>query len=323
MDSHTVYFSAHISHANDCQWLIEIQYENKYIERFVSGTDGENILTVALYKPEHAKSLAGYAQVEKATIPRGDESLPLSAIWLALSAPCYLDRIEGSMINPPYFKDLVPDHLGYNPLVEFTVDRMENRPGFVRSMEFMHDGMGINPGRERVSLPRPFRDGFTNGTFAVTRFAEGDFPGGLYPAEFRLDHYYPMAVRPGSRSTRLYRTHSFQGLVTSVQQRVEAKRIFPELPPGTIAYLDRRFMNPETPNLRVNYNSDRYLTDNEVRALPEFAAALARDAALREPVRMGKNTPGIWTMIIIALLILGPMAIWIFKSKQRTNKGAH
>jgi hypothetical protein len=112
-------------------------------------------------------------------------------------------------------------------------------------------------------------------------------------------------------------------VVTNILKRAVPEQVFPELPSGMIAYLDRRFMKPQTPNLRVNYSSDRYLTDDEVRALPEFAAALVRDKTLREPVRLGHSTPQVWTVITIALLVLGPMAIWIRKSKRSTKNGTH
>jgi hypothetical protein len=277
-EQHRVAFTAYCSDVNALGWLIDLDYGTPYVRKFVSGTDGSNIVTVAYYKPQYTNA-AGYSIIEKATIPRGDGFLPLSAIWIAVCAPPYLDGLTTNRISPPYFKDGDRHSPGHYPEVDFFVERTQGMPGYVNRMRFMHDGNAVSIRGERMKVPAPFDKGFTNAVFSTTRFARTNQVGGQYPEEFTLDYFYIFSDSKKGGEWRLYLSQSCRLWITNAFKTNIANRLFPPALNRASFNMDYRFVAPNSPSMVVRYERDKYLLTEQVEALPQFRQALLRQGS--------------------------------------------
>ena len=320
-EDHPITFRVGVAGTNRSEWLIDFAYPNQYVDRFISRPLGSNIVTAACYKREHTQQINGYAFVEKASIPRGDGYLPLSALWLAFCARPTLEMLRTNRISPPYFKDGQAEKLGYSATVPFEVAWRDSNSQVFSSMWFLHDGKALNERRLWVRAPEPFDHGFTNAIFRVLSFAPGQPPGDDMPTEFALDYYYPFEGRQGD-SYRLQLVQTCRLWVTNRFVTTSPGELFAELP-SKLTYADRRFMGTDTPELRLAYTSDRFLSDREVQAMPAFNQAWRQQRALRstgEVISSRTTARRGWVLLILALSLVGGIVLLAKTSKTRERK---
>lgn len=304
-ENHALTFRACVGFTNDYPWIIELRYPNPSVDEFISRRDGSNIVSVAYYRPGYTKSINGYAIVEKATIPRGDGYLPISAIWLAFQAPWSLDPLATNQISPPYFRDFRDGYLGYYLTVPFEVTRQTIPPKFIESMNFLHDGFALDDRRQRI---KAFASGFTNAVFKVIRSQGGSGFDGTVPAEFSLELFYPLAAPDAVTPNRLYLVQSCQLRVTNIYETNSRAGLFPEIP-SRISYQDRRFMDAKTPELRFAYQSDRYLSETEAMQTEGYKNE-QRKLGLTGAPGLTRKQPGpaksrMWMVPVLIAIALG------------------
>lgn len=318
-EEHAVTFKLHMGNGDECGWLIEFCYKNEYVEKCISGTDGSNILTVAYYKPAYTNAIGGYAFVERAVIPRGDGFLPISAVWLAFIAPCYFEKVNANRISPPYFKDGRAENIGYYETVAFHVTKQSSDSRLISSIVFLHDGQAVNERHEWIEAPKPFNAGFTNAVFKANGYLENR-GFGMVVREFTLDYFYPFADKNNKGQYRLYLAEACRLQVTNVWQ-TNVVSLFPPVP-AQVNYADRRFMRSNTPDLRLSYRSDHYLSDMEVMQSLEFRKAQQQKMP-HALVSRPKSAPRTWRKVLVWCLLVGsiPLAFCIYKSiaTKQTN----
>ena len=141
--------------------------------------------------------------------------------------------------------------------------------------------------------------------------------GGLsLPTRATLNTFAPQLGDPGPRVVPKF---TYEIVATNLTTRLLHTGGFkPELP-GKTYVNDMRFSTPHN-DLHVNYyaNDERWLTDGEVKQLPEYAVAAAqagqmRTASSRPAARVSRLV--VW--VVLGVLAAFPIAIF-FKQKRGT-----
>ncbi len=240
------------------------------------------------------------------------------AIWLAYASGRYFDGAKSSRLQPAatllvlYGRNVQPNSFA---LQEAHWSPMEGGPGVPASAVYLDDGIaGIRNGLA-VKWPSPLDAGFTNAIYQALEYTN---VGSLsLPTRATLNTFAPELGSPGPRVVPKF-TYEIvaTNLTTSLLHTGSFK---PELPGKTFVN-DMRFSTPGN-DLHVNYyvSDERWLSDGEVKRLPEFVVATAHASQMRT----ASNRPGgrvsrpvVW--VVFGLLAALPV---VFFYRQRRRGG--
>lgn len=318
-ERHVINFAVHVGENPGKQWRIEFSYPNEYIDKFVCTTDGTNILTVAHYKPKHTNIIAGYAFIERTAVPRADGYLPLSTIWLAFVSSNYIDSLTTNLICPPYFKDGRSKQSGYYPTVAFDVERESLPRGPVRTLVFYHDGKGVDSTGQWITAPQPFDAGFTNAVFNIRKSLRDA------ATEFGIDYFYPFSGGKAGPGYHLYLTESCRLRVTNVLE-APYRDEFHEQASARLNCLDARYVTFDSPEMRVSYLSDHFLSDLDVKSMEEYKTALRKQVGVKKSVASSagvkRKNPRIVRFVLGTLVVVGALGLFwtLSRRKQHSNQ---
>ena len=238
------------------------------------------------------------------------------AIWLAYASGRYFDAAPSSRLQPAatlfvlYGRNVQPNSFALQPTLW---SRRERHPGVPESAVYFDDGIAGLRGGVPVKWPPPLDAGFTNAVYSALDFTNVD--GLSLPMRATLDTFSPQLGDPGPRVVQRCRYEIVTTNLTT--EFLHAGSFKPELP-GKTYMNDMRFSTPGN-DLHVNYyvSDGQWLTDTEVKQLPEYVVAAARasqtSAAFSRPANR-LSRPLVWA--VFALLAALPVAVF-FKQRRR------
>jgi hypothetical protein len=237
------------------------------------------------------------------------------AIWLAYASGRYFDAATSSRLQPAatllvlYGRNVQPNSFA---LQQTLWSRQERRPGVPASAVYLDDGIaGLRAGAP-VRWPAPLDVGFTN---AVYQTLESTNVSGLaLPTRATLETFTPQLGAPRPRVVRRF---SYEIVATNLTTRlVHTGGFKPELP-GKTYVNDMRFSTPGY-DLHVNYyvSDGQWLTDAEVKRLPEFAVAVGHASQSGTSSRPGATGVRRVVWIVFALLAVLPV-VFFFRERRR------
>jgi RNA polymerase sigma factor (sigma-70 family) len=238
------------------------------------------------------------------------------AIWLAYGSGRYFDAATSAQLQPAatlfvlYGRNVQPNSFA---LQQTLWSRRERRPGVPESAVYFDDGIAGLRGGLAVKWPPPLDAGFTNAVYNTLEFTN---VGGLaLPTRAMLDTFAPQLGAPGPR---VVRRCSYEIVATNLtMQFLHGGGFQPELP-GKTYMNDMRFSTPGN-DLHVNYyaSDGQWLTDAEVKRLPEFAVAVGQAnskafASGRPGNRLSR--PVVWA--VFAVLAALPVVVFFKQSRK-------
>jgi hypothetical protein len=246
-------------YVRDCQWLIHITQQNDSSKYREIGFDGHTMYysamldekVVANMNPKPALWTGG---LSLEAVPFNGVQPNIPVIWLALASSCYLDDAKDHLI-PPYSTDAVRGSL---PAL---VSRMNDLLKLPQAITFFDDGFSRKYGVPR-QRPPPFDKGFTNAIYTVNTFT--NIGGYNLPREFTLEVFLPA-------SSNVVLFTKYNGIVDNVKSECSLTHFTPE--PGGVGFVnDFRFISVgATRKTGFYYDTNRWLSMNEVEALPGFS----------------------------------------------------
>jgi len=240
------------------------------------------------------------------------------AIWLAYASTRYFDAATSSSRVQPAASQLVL--YGRNveansfALQQAFWSRRPEPPGALVSAVYLDDGIaGLRDGQQ-VRWPAPLDVGFTNAIYTALAYTNvGAFS---LPTRATLTTFAPQLGAPGPRVVRRF---TYDIVTTSLTTSFLHTGDFRPLLPGKTHVRDTRFSTPGN-DLHVNYYLDdgRWLSDSEVKALPEYAVAVAqarqmRTASNRPAAKVSR--PLVW--VVFGLLTALPL-VFFYRQKRGT-----
>jgi RNA polymerase sigma factor (sigma-70 family) len=237
------------------------------------------------------------------------------AIWLAYASGHYFDVARSPRIQPAaslfvlYGRNVQPNSFA---LQEAHWSRTDQSPGVPASVVYLDDGIaGIRNGVP-VKWPSPLDLGFTNAAYQALEYTNA---GSLtLPTRAVLNTFGPQLGPPGARVVPRV---SYQVVATNVSLRpLYAGNFKPRLPGKTFVN-DMRFSAPAH-DLHVNYyaSDERWLADDEVKQLPEYAVAVGqasqRRDLVKQPARLSR--PVVW--VVFGLLSAWPVILF-YRQRRR------
>jgi hypothetical protein len=190
--------------------------------------------------------------------------------------------------------------------------RRQERPGALASAVYLDDGIAGLRGGVPVKWPAPLDAGFTNAVYQALEYTN---VGALsLPTRATLTTFAPQLGDPGPRVVPKF---AYEIVATNLTTSLLHTGSFrPELPGKTFVN-DMRFSTPGN-DLHVNYyaSDERWLTDGEVKQLPEYAVATAQAGQMRTASsRPGAKLPRLVVWLVLGVLAAFPVALF-FKQKR-------
>ena len=234
------------------------------------------------------------------------------AIWLAYASGRYFDAAASSRVQPAatllvlFGRNVQPNSFA---LQQAFWSRRPERPGALASAAYLDDGIAGLRGGVPVKWPAPLDVGFTNAVFQALAYTN---VGGLsLPTRATLSTFAPQLGGPGPRVVPRF---TYEIVATNLTTRLLHTGDFRPQLPGKTFVNDMRFSTPDN-SLHVNYyaNDGRWLKDDEVKQLPEFAVAAGqagqKRAAASQPAARGTRQV-VW--VVLGLLTALPLALFFW-----------
>ena len=296
---------------------------------FEIGCDGQRTYYVD-YQEAWARAAAlqrgtGYAEnvavgiVGPQEVPHFPFAPQAGAIWLAYASGRYFDAATSAQLQPAatlfvlYGRNVQPNSFA---LQQTLWSRQERRPGVPASAVYFDDGIAGLRGGVAVKWPPPLDAGFTNAVYNTLEFTN---VGGLaLPTRATLDTFAPQLGAPGPR---VVRRCSYEIVATNLTtQFLHAGSFKPELP-GKTYMNDMRFSTPGY-DLHVNYyvSDGQWLTDAEVKRLPEFAVAVGH-ASQSGTTHSRPGARGVRQVVWVVLALLAVLPVVLYFRERR--RGGH
>ena len=239
------------------------------------------------------------------------------AIWLAYASSRYFDAATSSSRLQPAASQLVLYGRNVQPnsfaLQQAFWSRRPEPPGALVSAVYLDDGIAGLRGGQPVKWPAPLDAGFTNAIYTALEYTNV----GAYslPTRASLTTFSP---QPGDAGLRVVRRFTYDIVTTNLTTSFLHTGDFRPQLPGKTYLNDMRFSTPGN-DLHVNYYLDdgRWLSDNEVKALPEFVVATAQASQMRTASnrRAPKvSRPVVW--VVFGLLTALPVGT-LFQAKAQ------
>jgi hypothetical protein len=295
-----------------CRYLIRLLEERSGSDYFEVGYDGTNsyylnnltsavaarrAATPATVGPNVATGI-----VRASPVPQFSFADCADPIWLTYAAHCYFkDKAQDSLVSPAASNggkngdSLTPADFIQLP-ARFTFDPESDH---LSRLSYIH------PGRNPVSgerFPAPFHVGFTNVIFRVHSF--GQFEGRVLPTRSSMETYY-LSFRGGQPQIRKRIEYELQCTNVTVATRAGFR---PEIP-GVTMFTDERFNDARLRTLHFTYLTNRWLSNAEVRELPEYQRLQAMHIA------RGRSIGGGPWWIVFAIVFLGVGSLLMLKRK--------
>ena len=246
-------------YVRDCQWLIHITQQNAHTKYLEIGFDGNTMYYSSMLDEKVIANInpkpplwAGGLSSDAVPFNGSEPNIPV--IWLALASSCYLNDAKDHLI-PPYSTDAVRGSL---PALVF---RVSDLPKLPQTITFLDDGFDRRFGAPR-QRPPPFDKGFTNAIYTVNAFT--NIGGYSLPRQFTLEVFLPA-------STGIALFAKYNGIVNNARPECSLTNFIPET--GGVGFVnDFRFISVDaTRKTGFDYHTDRWLSMNEVEALPRFS----------------------------------------------------
>ncbi|HAV65504.1 MAG TPA: hypothetical protein DCY13_24410 [Verrucomicrobiales bacterium] len=324
-ETQTAMFSVAASGTN---WFIHVQQtgSSRAQERAVSldyrsFPMGLNVVTLGyfdkgtlerMHSDFAGHELHGMAWVERTVVPRGDSSIWISPLWYALCSSVYLENHGEGPVEPPYNLDGDLEYFQKgrtNVLARWRL--VDAATGLPEVITFLHSGVWRDHLGQERRLPEPWSDGFTNATLRAVW--DTNTAGSYQPVSFHFEVAQPESISGRPDVLRSMLTVEFQ------VERFERVASIPDPPvrlSGNFTFTDRRFMHPGFEVARLNYVTNRVLSDEEVTALPQFAHR--QQQFLAASGRRGP-TLGIRLAFIGILLVSAAGLFWLLRRSRNST----
>jgi RNA polymerase sigma factor (sigma-70 family) len=237
------------------------------------------------------------------------------AIWLAYASGRYFDAVTGPRLQPAatlfvlFGRNVQPNSFA---LQQAFWSRRQERPGALASAVYLDDGIAGLRGGAAVKWPAPLDAGFTNAVYQALEYTN---VGALsLPTRATLTTFAPQLGDPGPRVVPKF---AYEIVATNLTTSLLHTGGFRPQLPGKTFVNDMRFSTPHN-DLHVNYyaNDERWLTDAEVKQLPEYAVATAQAGQMRTASsRPGAKLPRLVVWLVLGVLAAFPIALF-FKQKR-------
>jgi hypothetical protein len=251
-----------VARVSQCSWTIHFDPLSSVGAVITAGSDGKQILKVArLRNPPPAlitnKVILVSAAVQPGPVPSGYPPF-VPAIWAAYCSSCYLDAHE---------QDIIPFYLNAKEKRAITAEIARNQDilKLPRRIVFMRS--------ESVQLP-PFVPGskgvnriLTNAVFSVTTTTNVD--GLVYPLSFKVELFKANRFAVSTKD-QIIPTLTLVGRTEKVEPADAELDWKPVLGEDQIEFVDNRFEPSENQQFEFCYTTNRWLNDEEVKALPNF-----------------------------------------------------
>lgn len=278
------------------QWLIQVRRNQSDLDSMELGRDGGPVHEYVLAKSNAERQAArvgtkplndGLAEVRPGPVGNSHSSEEATILWWAFLSGAYLEERERTSDSRlpiifttdqrlRYFDTGMPCHWHRFRDPPFLPEQLDQKnEGFEYAwLDYDNEPYVMPPSKLRY--PGLAGKGFTNVVYRVD--ATSNSSGLLLPARFHVDHYMQEG-RPGENAVSacsLWRRFSF-----SVTNRCTEAGVASFIPRvlGITTVDDLRFALSEPRVLKVGYvATNRWLTDSEVKRLPEYAQTLRYQA---------------------------------------------
>ncbi len=267
-------------YVKDCAWLMRATLEaggtaGSLVERWDCGFDGEARRSVATYRsPQNGDNWLGAVDPEQ--VPTSPLMPHLGVAWFATASSCYLNSAAGTLL-PPH--SATPVHVREQVIIR----RNEVEPQLPRYVAFLSDGYDHRFDGTAAKFPPPFDKGFTNAIFEVLRFT--NVAGLELPAAFSLRSFQP-------GPSGLESLFECAGEVEQVRAECSLRSFLPEIPAGREGQVrDFRFVSANARSAHdFQYGAARWLSQEEVRAMPAFAEYAKWEAKVSQIPKVAQAT---------------------------------
>lgn len=333
---------------NQDQWLIRLwrtEHTNAYVECGYDGKSFKSFMpftrtrmfidpaTLEPIPPPNTLPQSGSATITRRTIPRPLGHRMISVIWFGLAGHKFRQEIRDKMEPLFYTASMGADHdeLGrFKPQLPVHVERAD---GYIKKLVLLSEGKILGWKQPKASwttepalqhYPPPFNKGFTNGVYEVIE--TGKIKEQHVPTSYQ---YSQLAPRPtGSTSADTYLRGLFKVKATLLAPSPHAITNFEPHIPNTAQVNDRRFELDKKPVFSFTYTvTNRWLTDEETRQLPQYARQLEVQTALIEENKLAIPVPETqqsptnrgYLLILFAILSLA-LVIWFTTTTAKRSE---
>jgi RNA polymerase sigma factor (sigma-70 family) len=237
------------------------------------------------------------------------------AIWLAYASGRYFDAATSPRLQPAatllvlFGRNVQPNSFA---LQQAFWSRRQERPGVVASAVYLDDGIAGLRGGVPARWPAPLDAGFTNAVYQALEYTN---VGALsLPTRATLNTFAPQLGDPRPRVVPKF---TYEIMATNLTTSLLYTGGFRPQFPGKTFVNDMRFSTPDN-DLHVNYyvSDERWLTDGEVKKLPEYAVAAAHAGQMRT----ASSRPGARGSRQVVWVVFGVLAalpvVFFFKQKR-------
>ncbi|MCP5518229.1 MAG: hypothetical protein H7A45_13325 [Verrucomicrobiales bacterium] len=311
-----------------CRWLITVDPDKNQTRGAAApvalGFDGERSWFVQDLRAQLAETGRDASRspaknvavgiVRHSPVPATVLNDEIGAIWIALCSSCYFKGLEEPQAEPPTSQGVLAFGIrgmtSYDRLpVQITASEGSQPfhvPSKVVYLREAENGMGGAP----AEGTDPGSGAQVAATFEVLNWT--NLAGYRLPARSR----YWVPSRNGDGSTSEAKPLVQYDVRIADLKSIDAGfAVQPELP-GIVATTDTRF--PATADHSVSWQSDHWLTDAEVRALPELSQAISSAESDRRFEARRKSAR--WLAAGLGVLVLGPLVVLgLGRFRQRTQ----
>lgn len=261
-------------------------------------------------REEDLSQWPGLAVVDRANVPRPvvGSMLDLGALWYAYCSAAYLNKANPDFLEPPYLVDgdLRFYQKGITNVPSILL-RHSGPPHLAETVIFKHNGRMLDDNFHEIVLPKNLR-GFTNAIFRAEAFT--NVSGISVPLRARLSLY---GVLPGGPAPYPAEPYAECLITAESVKSLEGESLITPVPARTSQFVDQRFASPSEPTMKVYYDSDRWLTEEEVRAMPAFKRAKESCMAPGSRARSGVSSG---LLLLSALIAVPPIIYAVARSKK-------